>query len=98
MRFILWREQNTTSLTVILIQSALYANKKVELKATDEQSKIHPSSIYGITKQNQEQMILVGCKSLDIPAVSFRYQNVYGPGQSLSNPYTVFCLFFPLGF
>ena len=60
----------------------------VELKATDEQSKIHPSSIYGITKQNQEQMILVGCKSLDIPAVSFRYQNVYGPGQSLSNPYT----------
>lgn len=60
----------------------------VELKATDEQSKVHPSSIYGITKQNQEQMILVGCKSLDIPAVSFRYQNVYGPGQSLSNPYT----------
>ena len=33
-------------------------------------------------------MILVGCKSLDIPAVAFRYQNVYGPGQSLSNPYT----------
>ena len=63
-------------------------NQKVELKATDEQSKIHPSSIYGITKQNQEQMILVGCKSLDIPAVAFRYQNVYGPGQSLSNPYT----------
>ena len=60
----------------------------VELKATDEQSKVHPSSIYGITKQNQEQMILVGCKSLNIPAVSFRYQNVYGPGQSLSNPYT----------
>ena len=60
----------------------------VELKATDEQSKIHPSSIYGITKQNQEQMILVGCKSLNIPTVSFRYQNVYGPGQSLSNPYT----------
>ena len=63
-------------------------DQKVELKATDEQSKIHPSSIYGITKQNQEQMILVGCKSLDIPAVAFRYQNVYGPGQSLSNPYT----------
>ncbi len=63
-------------------------NKTVELKATDEQSKIHPSSIYGITKQNQEQMILVGCKSLDISAVAFRFQNVYGPGQSLFNPYT----------
>ena len=64
------------------------SNKTLKSLPTDENSKIHPSSIYGITKQNQEQMILVGCKSLDIPAVAFRYQNVYGPGQSLSNPYT----------
>ena len=56
--------------------------------ATDEESKLHPSSIYGITKSNQEQMILEVCKALNIPAVAFRYQNVYGPGQSLSNPYT----------
>lgn len=56
--------------------------------ATDEESKVHPSSVYGITKHNQEQMVLVVCKSLGIPAVAFRYQNVYGPGQSLSNPYT----------
>ena len=27
-------------------------------------------------------------KSLNIPTVALRYQNVYGPGQSLSNPYT----------
>lgn len=59
-----------------------------ELMATDEDSKIHPSSIYGITKQQQEQMIMVVGKSLQIPAVALRYQNVYGPGQSLSNPYT----------
>ena len=56
--------------------------------ATDESSKIHPSSIYGITKQVQEQMFLVMGKSLGIPVVAFRYQNVYGAGQSLSNPYT----------
>jgi dTDP-L-rhamnose 4-epimerase len=56
--------------------------------ATDEESKLHPSSIYGITKHNQEQMFLTVGKSLGIPAVAFRYQNVYGPGQSLSNPYT----------
>lgn len=55
---------------------------------TDEDSKIHPSSIYGITKSDQEQMILVACKSLGISAIALRYQNVYGPGQSLSNPYT----------
>jgi len=63
-------------------------NKKLILKATDENSKIHPSSIYGITKQQQEQMILLMGRALKIPAVALRYQNVYGPGQSLSNPYT----------
>ena len=62
--------------------------KELELVPTDEESKIHPSSVYGITKQNQEQMVLNVCKSINIPAVAFRYQNVYGPGQSLKNPYT----------
>jgi dTDP-L-rhamnose 4-epimerase len=62
--------------------------KNITLKATDEMSKIHPSSIYGITKQIQEQMVLLVCKAINVPAVAFRYQNVYGPGQSLKNPYT----------
>ncbi|HWR32361.1 MAG TPA: NAD-dependent epimerase/dehydratase family protein, partial [Chitinophagaceae bacterium] len=60
----------------------------LQLVATDEDSKIHPSSVYGITKQNQEQMVMLVCKSIGIAAVAFRYQNVYGPGQSLTNPYT----------
>lgn len=55
---------------------------------TNEQSLINPTSIYGITKQTQEQMVLTVGKSLKIPAIAFRYQNVYGPGQSLFNPYT----------
>lgn len=63
-------------------------HKPVQVLATTEDSKIHPTSIYGITKQNQEQMVLSVGKSLDIPAVALRYQNVYGPGQSLNNPYT----------
>ena len=63
-------------------------NENVRLLATDENSKVHPSSIYGITKQVQEQMFMVMGKSLGIAAVAFRYQNVYGAGQSLSNPYT----------
>lgn len=60
----------------------------LELMATDEEFKIHPSSVYGITKQNQEQMIMTVCPTLGIAPVAFRYQNVYGPGQSLKNPYT----------
>jgi dTDP-L-rhamnose 4-epimerase len=61
---------------------------QVHLLPTCEDSKLHPTSVYGITKLNQEQMVLTVGKSLGIPAVAFRYQNVYGPGQSLSNPYT----------
>jgi dTDP-L-rhamnose 4-epimerase len=61
---------------------------ELELMPTDENSKIHPESIYGITKSNQEQMVLMSCESLSISAVALRYQNVYGPGQSLTNPYT----------
>lgn len=60
----------------------------LELVATDEDSKIHPSSVYGITKQVQEQLVMTVCPSLGIEGVALRYQNVYGPGQSLSNPYT----------
>jgi dTDP-L-rhamnose 4-epimerase len=62
--------------------------KPLQLVGTDEESKIHPSSVYGITKQNQEQMIMTVCPTIGIAPVAFRYQNVYGPGQSLSNPYT----------
>ena len=35
-------------------------SSQLTVSATDEDSKIHPSSIYGITKQQQEQMILLG--------------------------------------
>ena len=60
----------------------------VTLLSTSEDSKIHPTSVYGITKQNQEQLVHTVCRSIGIESVAFRYQNVYGPGQSLSNPYT----------
>ncbi|MCX5469849.1 NAD-dependent epimerase/dehydratase family protein [Acinetobacter nematophilus] len=68
---------------------AKYPNSsELILVGTDEESKIHPSSVYGITKQNQEQMVLTVCPTIGIAGVAFRYQNVYGPGQSLKNPYT----------
>lgn len=60
----------------------------VTLMPTDEQSLYKPTSIYGLSKQTQEQMVLIVGKALNIPSIAFRYQNVYGPGQSLSNPYT----------
>ena len=62
--------------------------KPLKLVATTEDSMIHPTSVYGITKQVQGQLVHMICPSIGIDDVSFRYQNVYGPGQSLSNPYT----------
>lgn len=62
--------------------------KHVKLIATTEDSAIHPSSVYGVAKQVQGQLVHLVCQSIGIESVSFRYQNVYGPGQSLSNPYT----------
>jgi dTDP-L-rhamnose 4-epimerase len=63
-------------------------NGDVALVGSDENTKVQPSSIYGITKQVQEQMFMLMGESLNVPACAMRYQNVYGPGQSLSNPYT----------
>jgi dTDP-L-rhamnose 4-epimerase len=60
----------------------------LQLVPTDEDSRIHPSSVYGITKQVQEQLVMTVCPSVGVEGVALRYQNVYGPGQSLSNPYT----------
>lgn len=61
---------------------------EVKLVATTEDSAIHPSSVYGISKQVQGQLVHLVCKSIGVESASFRYQNVYGPGQSLTNPYT----------
>ena len=61
---------------------------KLKLVSTTEDSLIHPTSVYGVTKQVQGQLVHMVCSAIGIDSVSFRYQNVYGPGQSLSNPYT----------
>jgi len=58
------------------------------LTPTDESALLHPSSVYGITKQMQEALIMTVAPTLGLEAASVRYQNVYGPGQSLKNPYT----------
>ncbi|USK68332.1 NAD-dependent epimerase/dehydratase family protein [Peribacillus asahii] len=62
--------------------------ENVEVLSTSEDSMIQPSSIYGFTKYGQESMCMIMGKALQIPVVVLRYQNVYGPGQSLKNPYT----------
>lgn len=63
-------------------------NSAVSLQATPESAPFMPMSFYGLTKQVQEQAILLFAKTKRINGFALRYQNVYGPGQSLKNPYT----------
>jgi dTDP-L-rhamnose 4-epimerase len=55
---------------------------------TPESAPFKPMSVYGLTKQVQEQALLMFAKTKGINGFGLRYQNVYGPGQSLKNPYT----------
>ena len=63
-------------------------NEELEICPISETADINPISIYGMTKYRQEEIFMQGGHDLKIPIVALRYQNVYGPGQSLSNPYT----------
>jgi dTDP-L-rhamnose 4-epimerase len=61
---------------------------------TTEEKPIFPTSVYAISKQDQEQLCLVVGRSYGIPTVALRYFNVYGDRQALSNPYTGICAIF----
>jgi dTDP-L-rhamnose 4-epimerase len=65
-----------------------FCGHETTMVPTSEDAKLHPSSLYGLTKQVQEQLVLMYAAQLGINAFALRYQNVYGPGQSLKNPYT----------
>lgn len=60
----------------------------VSLLPTPESAPFMPMSMYGLTKQVQEQAVLLFARTRGINGFGLRYQNVYGPGQSLKNPYT----------
>lgn len=62
--------------------------RALKILATDEATPANPVSVYALTKHLQEQLLLLAQKATSIPSVVLRFQNVYGPGQSLKNPYT----------
>lgn len=61
---------------------------------TPEEKPLNPTSVYAVGKQVQEQYSLIIGRAYKIPTVAFRYFNVYGPRQALSNPYTGACAIF----
>ena len=61
---------------------------------TPEDKKLLSTSVYAITKKDQEEFSLCLGMSYKIPTVALRFFNVYGPRQALSNPYTGACAIF----
>ncbi len=55
---------------------------------TPEEKPLMPTSVYAISKRDQEELSLSLGRAYKIPTVALRYFNIYGPRQSLSNPYT----------
>lgn len=65
-----------------------YENEVLVPRPTPESAPKTPSSIYGLTKLQQEELLNMASDYLKISSVILRFQNVYGPGQSLKNAYT----------
>ena len=55
---------------------------------TSEAKPLIPTSVYAMSKRDHEELCLVVGAAYGVPTVALRFFNVYGPGQSLSNPYT----------
>ena len=62
--------------------------ESVRPRPTDEDKPLFPTSMYAITKRDEEEMCLTIGRAYAIPTVALRYFNVYGTRQALSNPYT----------
>lgn len=56
--------------------------------ATNEAKSLQCSSIYSLSKRDQEEMLLLFGRTYGVPVVALRYFNIFGPRQALSNPYT----------
>ena len=55
---------------------------------TPEAKPLAPTSIYAIGKRDHEEMFLAWSRAYRVPTTALRFFNVFGPRQSLSNPYT----------
>ena len=67
---------------------------KLNPVGTTEEKPLFPTSVYAVSKQDQEQYCLSVGRAYKIPTVALRYFNVYGTRQALSNPYTGVCAIF----
>jgi dTDP-L-rhamnose 4-epimerase len=65
-----------------------YCGAMLKPVPTDEGKPLQCTSIYALSKKDQEEMVLLFGRTYDLPVVALRYFNIYGSRQALSNPYT----------
>jgi len=63
-------------------------DRELDPVPTGEDTPLRPTSVYGITKRDQEELVLVLGRAYGIQTVALRYLGIYGPRQALGNPYT----------
>jgi len=56
--------------------------------ATAEDKPLQCTSVYALSKKDQEEMTLLFGRTYDVPVIALRYFNIFGTRQALSNPYT----------
>jgi dTDP-L-rhamnose 4-epimerase len=70
-------------------------NEPTKSVPTPEEAPVGGETVYGLTKVDQEKLVLLWGKQVGIPTVALRYSCTYGPRQSIFNPYTgviaIFC-------
>ncbi len=70
-------------------------NTRTTSAPTPEEAPVGGETVYGLTKVDQEKLVLLWGKQAGIPTVALRYSCTYGPRQSIFNPYTgviaIFC-------
>ena len=87
---VLWEEilKHRDRIEKVVVASSMSIYGEGNPGRTRENHPLCPTSVYAVTKRDQEDLSLSLGRAYGIPTVALRFFNVYGPGQSLNNPYT----------
>lgn len=80
-----FRMQGDLSKIVVASSMSVYGPGGRQISEADP---VEPASVYGLTKYDQERLCLMYADMFDAAGVALRFFNIYGPGQTLDNPYT----------
>ena len=79
------RLPGSLSRLVVASSMSVYGDGGPHVRESDP---VNPTSVYALTKYDQERLCLMWGAQYEVPTTALRFFNVYGPGQALTNPYT----------